>query len=70
MPGLANGSANNITGLKTIGYLFLDAIIGEYDVETKLAGIEFVDASAFPGRQRIPLRDLSIVVDKLPSAVQ
>ena len=36
MPGLANGSANDITGLKTIGYLFLDATIGEYDVETKL----------------------------------
>jgi len=50
--------------------LFLDATIGEYDVETKLAGIEFVDALEFPDRRRIPLRDLPTVVDKLPSVAQ
>jgi hypothetical protein len=58
VPGLGNGSADDMIGLKTIGYLLLDAAIGEYDVETKLAGIEFVDASAFPERRRRPLQEL------------
>jgi len=70
IPELAGGSPTDITGLKTIGYLLLDAAVGEFDVETKIAWIEFVDASTFPGRQRIPLRDLPTVVDKLPNTVQ
>jgi hypothetical protein len=70
VPGLGNGSADDMIGLKTIGYLLLDAAIGEYDVETKLAGIEFVDASAFPGRRRRPLQELPPVVDTLSKGVQ
>jgi hypothetical protein len=70
MPGLAESSAEGITGLKTIGYLLLDAAVGEYDVETKIAGIHFLDASASPERRRIPLRELPEVVDKLPKTVQ
>jgi len=68
--GIANGSAKDIVGLKTVGYLLLDATAGEYDVETKIAGIEFVDASSFPEKRRIPLRDLPNVIDSLPRAVQ
>jgi hypothetical protein len=70
MPGFAESSADGVTGLKTIGYLLLDTAVGEYDVETKIAGIQFVDASAYPDRRRIPLRDLPQVVDKLPKTVQ
>ncbi|HSY93541.1 MAG TPA: hypothetical protein VK812_19435 [Candidatus Binatus sp.] len=70
IPGMADASTQDIVGLKTIGYLFLDAVIGEYDVETKIAGIEFVDAAAFPERRRTPLRELPDVVDKLPETVQ
>jgi hypothetical protein len=70
VPGLANGSANDITGLKTIGYLLLDATIGEYDVETKIAGIEFVDSSSFPEKRRMRLLQLPAVIDSLPGTVQ
>ncbi|MCU1272347.1 MAG: hypothetical protein JWN74_3641 [Acidobacteriaceae bacterium] len=68
--GLVNGSSKDINSLKTVGYLLLDATVGEYDVETKIAGIQFVDALAFPERRRIPLRDLPNVVDGLPTSIQ
>ncbi len=71
IPGIADGSTQDILSLKTIGYLFLDAVVGEYDVETKIAVIEFVDASASPARRRMPLCELANVVDSLPrKAVQ
>jgi hypothetical protein len=70
LPGLNEDSDANRTALKTIGYLFLDATLGEYLVETKLAGIEFVDASAFPNRRRLPLPELRTVIDKLPASIQ
>jgi len=70
IPGLAESSAEGVTGLKTIGYLLLDAAVGEYDVETKIAGIRFVDTSASPERRKIPLRELPEVVDKVPKTVQ
>ncbi|HEY6369224.1 MAG TPA: hypothetical protein VIX37_01480 [Candidatus Sulfotelmatobacter sp.] len=47
VPGIAAASTEEIVGLKAIGYLFLEAVAGEYDFETKITGIEFVDASAF-----------------------
>ncbi|HKW17474.1 MAG TPA: hypothetical protein VJO35_08210 [Terriglobales bacterium] len=68
--GMAGASREEITALKTIGYLLLDATVGEYDVETKIAGIEFVDSSMFPDRRRLPFLGLPGVIDKLPGAVQ
>jgi hypothetical protein len=50
--------------------LLLDAAIGEFDIETKIAGIEFVDISAFPEKKRIPLRELPNIIDRLPRTVQ
>jgi len=70
IPGLADSSPEGVTGLKTIGYLLLDAAVGEYDVETKIAEIQMLDASAYPERRRIPLCELPLVVDKLPKTVQ
>ena len=70
MRDLANGSSKDVTSLKTIGYLLLDATVGEYDVETKIAGIEFVDSSAFPERRRMPLRELPELIDSLPNTIQ
>jgi hypothetical protein len=70
LPGLDGSSVEGVTALKTIGFLLLDAILGEYDVETKIAGIDFVDIAAFPEKRRIPLRDLTGIVDGLPKAVQ
>jgi hypothetical protein len=43
-------------------YLQLDSVLGEYDVETKLAGIEIEPGAAAPQDAR-PLRDLPAVVD-------
>jgi hypothetical protein len=70
LPGLTEDSDTNHTSLKTIGYLFLDATLGEYLVETKLAGIEFVDGAAFPNRRRLPLPELRTVVDRLSPSIQ
>jgi hypothetical protein len=70
IPGFADSSPEGVVGLKTIGYLLLDAAVGEYDVEKKIGGIKMLDVSAFPGRRRIPLRDLPQVVDQLPKTVQ
>lgn len=70
LPGLANGTPKDITGLKTIGYLLLDTVVGEYDVETKIAGIDFVDASEFPEKKRMPLRELPEVIDGLTADIQ
>jgi hypothetical protein len=69
IPGLAQSSADGVTGLKTIGYLLLDSAVGEYDVETKIDGIQFLDATASPERRRICLRELPKVVDQLPRTV-
>jgi hypothetical protein len=70
LPGLAQASTEDITHLKTLGYLFLDATLGEYDVETKIAGISFVDSNAFPEKRRLPLNELAGIVDMLPASVQ
>jgi hypothetical protein len=69
IPGLAQASAEDITNLKTMGYLFLDTTLGEYDVETKIAGISFLDSSTFPERRRMPLNNLAGIVDMLPTTV-
>jgi hypothetical protein len=70
MQGLAGGSAGDITAIKTMGYLLLDATVGEYDVETKIAGIEFVDSLSSSERRRRPLRELPDVVDSLLETIQ
>jgi hypothetical protein len=70
IPGLAKASQEDRNELRSIGFLFLDAIVGEYDVETKLAEIDFVDAAHDLGRRRLPLEDLPGIVDALPSSIQ
>jgi hypothetical protein len=70
IPGLAKASEEDRNELMSIGFLFLDAIVGEYDVETKLAEIDFVDAADDLGRRRLPLEDLPGIVDALPSSIQ
>lgn len=70
LPGIVNSTPERLTALKTVGYLFLDAAVGEYDVETKIAGIEFVDATIHPQRRRLPLRELPEILDALPMTVR
>lgn len=70
IPGMSTASKEEIVGLKTIGYLTLDSLIGEFDVETKIAGIELVDTSRYPERRRIALRELTKIVDQLPETIQ
>ena len=50
---------------KQAAYLFLDGIVGEYDAETKIGGIEFLPAPAKPSADVRPLTELARVVDSL-----
>lgn len=60
-PGIGGADDN---AAKQIGYLLLDAVLGEYDVETKLAGIDWKPATARPAAAR-PLHELAAVVDRV-----
>jgi hypothetical protein len=42
-------------------YLLLDGLLGEYDVETRLAAIEIVDAP--PPPNALPFEKLAAIVD-------
>ena len=61
VPGI--GGADDAAA-KQIGYLMLDAELGEYDVETRLAGIDWKPSAARPAAAR-PLHELPAVVDRL-----
>jgi len=50
--------------LKKIGYLLLDHTIGEYDMETKIGGIDFAALSAAPATAK-PLSELPAMVDAM-----
>ena len=52
---------------KQIGFLWLDHALGEYDVETKLAQIDFKALGSDQARQLKPLRQLPLTVDMLRS---
>jgi hypothetical protein len=58
---------NATSTYKQIGFLWLDHALGEYDVETKLAQIEFKALGSDQPRQLKPLRQLPLTVDLLRS---
>jgi len=47
-----------------IGYLLLDAILGEYDLGTKISLIEFKEANAASRLPKLPLKTLPEIADK------
>lgn len=54
IPGYSKDNSN----VAQIGYLFLDEVLGEYDVEMKLGLIKMFPPEAETQGQRYPLRDL------------
>jgi len=53
--------------LKQIGYLLLDELLGEYDVEMKLGLIKMLSPEEHTAGERYPLDELPIQFDKLVS---
>lgn len=52
----------NAKEIDNAAYLVLDTVLGEYDVETKIGVIDFIDA---PRKAHRPLSELAGVVDRL-----
>ncbi len=60
LPGYKQGDEN----LGKIGFILLDHTIGEYDMETKTAGIDFAALDTAPAKAK-PLTDLPAMVDAI-----
>jgi hypothetical protein len=61
IPGFQETDVN----FKQIGYLLLDAALGEYDVESRLGLIKMLPAEAYTHGDRYPLAELPARFDKL-----
>jgi hypothetical protein len=68
MKGVEKASKKSYEQLLTAMFLLLDATLGEFDVTTKLAGIELCDAKYHHDLPVYPLIKLREVVDALPAA--
>lgn len=55
---------------KMLGYLLLDEVLGEYDVETRLGPIEMFAADARAEWERYPLTELPRAFDQLMSRLE
>jgi hypothetical protein len=63
LPGI---TAENRDSLVRIGYILLDMALGEYDVEMKVAGIDWKPVPPDPAKEGLrKYRDLPTVVDSL-----
>jgi hypothetical protein len=62
VPGLGSGDKEKDDALKQVGFLLLDATLGEYDTETRLGGIAFKSIAEKPPSAK-PLRDLPKLID-------
>jgi hypothetical protein len=60
LPGFKSGDEE----LKKIGFIILDHMIGEYDMETKIGGIDFAALDAAPATAK-PLTELPAMVDTI-----
>lgn len=60
LPGYKQGDNN----LGQIGFILLDHTIGEYDMETKIGGIDFAALDKAPAQAK-PLTDLPAMVDAI-----
>ena len=66
IPGYREDDAD----LKQIGYLLLDQVIGEYDVETRMGPIKMFPPHAQTEGERYPLADLPARFDMLVSLLE
>lgn len=63
IPGFTEADKN----VKQIGYLILDDVLGEYDVETKLGLVKMLPPEAKTTGVRYPLSELAVQFDELVS---
>ena len=66
IPGYRESDAD----LKQVGYLLLDEMLGEYDVESRLGPIEMFPPSTPTKGDRHPLAELSVLFDELTSRLE
>jgi hypothetical protein len=66
IPGFREDDA----ALMQIGYLLLDHMLGEYDVESSLALIKMFSPTARTNRDRYPLAELPALFDRLVSQIE
>jgi hypothetical protein len=64
-----NGYREDDVDFKVIGYLMLDETLGEFDVETRLGGIEMLAPEVKTVGHRIPLSDLASHFDRLVAEI-
>jgi hypothetical protein len=66
LPGFREGDAD----LKQIGYLLLDEVLGEYDVESHLGLIKMLSPDSLTDGERYPLAELAARFDILVSRLE
>jgi hypothetical protein len=66
LPGFREGDAD----LKQIGYLLLDDVLGEYDVESRLGLIKMLSPDSLTDGERYPLAELAARFDVLVSRLE
>jgi hypothetical protein len=66
IPGFREDDAD----LKQIGYLMLDEMLGEYDVESRLGLIKMLPPDARTDAERYPLAELPTLFDQLVSRLE
>jgi hypothetical protein len=66
IPGFVEGDAD----LKQIGYLLLDDVLGEYDVEARLGLIKMLSPETRTDGERFPLSELPALFDQLVSRLE
>jgi hypothetical protein len=64
------GFREDDVALKQIGYLFLDAALGEYDVETRLGLIKMLSPETQTDGDRYPLAELPARFNRLVSRLE
>jgi hypothetical protein len=64
------GFSEDDSDLKQIGYLLLDNLLGEYDVETRLGLIKMLPPDARTEGEQYPLADLPRLFDQLISQLE
>jgi len=66
IPGFLDGDAS----WRQIGYLLLDDVLGEYDVETRVGLLKMYSPEVHTNERRYPLAELPIAFDRLVSHLE
>lgn len=66
IPGFMEGDST----WRQIGYLLLDDVLGEYDVETRVGLLKMYSPDAHTNERRYPLAELPVAFDQLVSRLE